>query len=127
MVRLLMAAGADARKGIFPHRDATTAFALARDRGYADIVAAIEEEEQHRREAMSCPNATVSPVQDQINRAIRERRQRRSDPAAGGGRIADPRLRPRRRDAAARRRGGAATRRWWRGCWASGPTRASRI
>jgi len=71
MVRLLMAAGADARKGIFPHRDATTAFALARDRGYGDIVAAIEEEEQHRREAMSCPNATVSPVQDQINRAIR--------------------------------------------------------
>jgi ankyrin repeat protein len=71
MVRLLMAAGADARKGIFPHRDATTAFALARDRGYSDIVAAIEEEEQHRREAMSCPNVTVSPVQDQINRAIR--------------------------------------------------------
>jgi len=71
MVRLLMAAGADARKGIFPHRDATTAFALARDRGYGDIVAVIEEEEQHRREAMSCPNATVSPVQDQINRAIR--------------------------------------------------------
>ena len=71
MVRLLMAAGADARKGIFPHRDATTALALARDRGYRDIVAAIEEEEQHRREAMSCPNATVSPVQDQIARAIR--------------------------------------------------------
>src|ERR1022692_4377122 len=71
IVRLLMAAGADARKGIFPHRDATTAFALARDRGYHDIAAAIEEEEQHRREAMSCPNATVSPVQEQINRAIR--------------------------------------------------------
>ena len=71
MVRLLMATGADARKGIFPHRDATTAFALAQDRGYRDIVAAIEEEEQHRREAMSCPNAAVSPVQDQINRAIR--------------------------------------------------------
>ena len=72
MVRLLMSAGADARKGIFPHRDATTAFALAQDRGYADIAAAIEQEEQHRREANSCPNATVSPVQDQINRAIRE-------------------------------------------------------
>jgi len=71
MVRLLMQAGADARKGIFPHRDATTSFALARDRGYQDIVAIIEEEEQHRREAMSCPNATVSPVQEQINRAIR--------------------------------------------------------
>jgi ankyrin repeat protein len=74
MVRLLMAAGAEARKGIFPHRDATTAFALARDRGYAEIVAAIEEEEQHRREGMSCPNATVSPVQEQINRAIRDGR-----------------------------------------------------
>ncbi len=72
MVRLLMAGGADARKGIFPHRDATTAFALARDRGYGEIVAAIEEEEQHRREAASCPNVTVSPVQEQINRAIRE-------------------------------------------------------
>lgn len=72
MVRLLMQAGADARQGIFPHRDATTAFALARDRGYQDIVAVIEEEEQHRRQAMSCPNATVSPVQEQINQAIRE-------------------------------------------------------
>ncbi|MGA2740703.1 MAG: ankyrin repeat domain-containing protein [Bryobacteraceae bacterium] len=71
MVRLLMAAGADARKGIFPHRDATTAFALARDRDYAEIVVAIEEEEQHRREAASCPNVTVSPMQDRINRAIR--------------------------------------------------------
>jgi ankyrin repeat protein len=72
MVRLLMQAGADARKGIFPHRDATTAYALARDRDYQDIVAVIEEEEQRRREAMSCPNVTVSPVQEQINHAIRE-------------------------------------------------------
>jgi ankyrin repeat protein len=71
MVRLLMRAGADARKGIWPHRDATTALALARDRGYAEIVAAIEEEEQRRREQTSCPNATVSPVQDRINEAIR--------------------------------------------------------
>ena len=71
MVRLLMQAGADARKGIYPHRDATTAFALARDREYPDIVAVIEEEEQQRRESMSCPNATVSPVQEQINDAIR--------------------------------------------------------
>src|ERR1019366_9449735 len=46
MVRLLMAAGADARKGIFPHRDATTAFALARDRGYHDIAAAEERNEE---------------------------------------------------------------------------------
>ncbi len=70
IVRLLMEAGADARKGIFPHRDATSAFALARDREYHEIVAIIEEEERLRREEMSCPNATVSPVQDQINNAI---------------------------------------------------------
>jgi ankyrin repeat protein len=72
MVRLLMQAGADARKGIYPHRDATTAFALARDRDYQDIVAVIEDEEQRRREQMSCPNSTVSPAQDQINDAIRQ-------------------------------------------------------
>jgi len=71
MVRLLMAAGADARKGIFPHRDATTAYALAHDRGFADVTAAIEEEEQLRRETMSCPNVTVSPLQERINHAIR--------------------------------------------------------
>jgi ankyrin repeat protein len=70
MVRLLMEAGADARKGIWPHRDATTALALARDREFSEIVAIIEEEERLRREEMSCPNATVSPVQDQISAAI---------------------------------------------------------
>jgi ankyrin repeat protein len=70
MVRLLMEVGADARKGIFPHRDATSALAIARDRQYSDIVAVIEEEERQRREEMSCPNATVSPVQDQIGSAI---------------------------------------------------------
>lgn len=72
MVRLLMEAGADARKGIFPHRDATSAFALAQDREYTDIVAIIEDEERHRREEMSCSNATVSAAQDQISLAIHE-------------------------------------------------------
>jgi ankyrin repeat protein len=72
MVRLLMQAGADARKGIFPHRDATTAIAFARDRELPDIVAIIEEEEQKRRQSLSCPNASVSPVQERINAHIRE-------------------------------------------------------
>jgi ankyrin repeat protein len=72
MVRLLMEAGANARKGIYPHRDATTAWALAREREFADIVVIIEEEERQRREEMSCSNATVSPVQDQISAAIHE-------------------------------------------------------
>jgi ankyrin repeat protein len=70
MVKLLMEAGADARKGIWPNRDATSALTLARDREYSDIVAIIEEEERLRREEMSCPNATVSPVQDQVSAAI---------------------------------------------------------
>jgi hypothetical protein len=70
MVRLLMTAGADARKGIWPHRDATSALAIARDREYREVVAAIEEGEDRRRKEMSCPNATISPVQHQINDAI---------------------------------------------------------
>jgi ankyrin repeat protein len=70
MVRLLMEAGADARKGIWPHRDATSALDIARDREYHDVAAVIEEEERLRREEMSCPNATISPIQDQINAAI---------------------------------------------------------
>lgn len=70
MVKLLMEAGADARRGVFPHRDATSALVLARDREFPEIVAIIEEEERLRREEMSCPNATVSPVQDQISATI---------------------------------------------------------
>jgi len=70
MVKLLMEAGADARKGIYPHRDATSALAIAIDREYGDIVAIIQEEERLRRAELSCPNATISPVQDQINQAI---------------------------------------------------------
>jgi len=70
MVRLLMQAGADARKGIWPHRDATSALTIARDRDYREVVAVIEEEEHRRREEMSCPNSTISPLQDQISVAI---------------------------------------------------------
>jgi ankyrin repeat protein len=72
MVKLLMEAGADAHKGIFPHRDATSALAMARDRGYEEVVAVIEEEERLRRAEMSCPNASISPVQDEINHSIRK-------------------------------------------------------
>lgn len=72
VVRLLMQAGADAHKGIFPHRDATTAIALARDREYSDIVAIIEEEEQWRRQSMSCPVGPVPPDFERIGAHIRE-------------------------------------------------------
>jgi len=71
MVRLLMEAGSDARKGIWPHRDATSALALAHERESNEISAIIEEEEERRgRELASCPNATISSVQDQIGAAI---------------------------------------------------------
>lgn len=70
MVRLLMQSGADARQGIWPHRDATTALALARDREYRDVVAILEEEEEQRRKSVSCPNSTISPRQDQVTAAI---------------------------------------------------------
>jgi hypothetical protein len=49
MVRLLMQRGAVARKGGWPHRAATTALIIARDRGYDEIVTIIEEEEKRRK------------------------------------------------------------------------------
>lgn len=49
MVRLLMQHGASAREGIHPHRPATTAWVLAEDRGYDEIVAVIEDEERHQK------------------------------------------------------------------------------
>ncbi len=70
MTRLLMESGADARLGIWPHRDATTAHIIACDRGYDDVLLAIEESERSRRRAASVPNAPIDLRSDQINRAI---------------------------------------------------------
>lgn len=71
MARLLMEAGADARKGVWPHRDATSAWTIARDRGFDDVAAVIEDEERARiAQQASCPNATISPAQEQIRAAI---------------------------------------------------------
>jgi ankyrin repeat protein len=70
MTRVLMELGADARQGIWPHRDATTAYTIARERGYDDVLAVIEQGEQARRRAASSPGATIDSKTDQINRAI---------------------------------------------------------
>jgi ankyrin repeat protein len=68
MVRILMAHGANARDGVYPYRDATTAHAIALQRGCDDIVRVIEEEEQKQRDAKSgMPNA---PAADDLFRAI---------------------------------------------------------
>lgn len=70
MVRLLMQHGADARRGIHPHREATTALTIAAERGYDEIVAIIQEEEQRRRQAMSASDVTVTRSQDELSQAI---------------------------------------------------------
>lgn len=49
IVRLLMQHGADARKGIYPHRDATSPLTIATERGYAGIVAIIRDQERRSR------------------------------------------------------------------------------
>jgi ankyrin repeat protein len=72
MVRLLMEHGADARRGIYPHRDATGPLTIATERGYADIVALIDEQEQRRRETKTGSNAPVTAAQDELNEAIGE-------------------------------------------------------
>jgi ankyrin repeat protein len=60
ITRLLMRKGANARAGIHPHRDATSAWRLARERGYDDIVAIIEEEEN--RKSKPAHELTIAPA-----------------------------------------------------------------
>jgi ankyrin repeat protein len=68
MVHILMSHGADARDGIYPYRDATTAYAIAAQRGYNEIVDIIEQEEQKQRDATS--GMTNAPAADDLFRAI---------------------------------------------------------
>ena len=49
MVRILMEHGADARQGVYPFREATTAHALAQQSRDSEIVGIIEREEDRRR------------------------------------------------------------------------------
>jgi Ankyrin repeat len=53
IVRVLMDHGANARAGMYPHRDATSPLTIATERGCDEIVAIISEEEQRRRAAQS--------------------------------------------------------------------------
>lgn len=76
MTRLLMQFGADARVGIWPHRDATSAYAIAFDRGYSEIVAVIEREEDLRRRTFSHGEATDTPAMEGLQQAILHGRTR---------------------------------------------------
>jgi ankyrin repeat protein len=49
LVRVLMAHGANARVGIYPHREATSPLTVATERGYDEIVAIIRDEETRRQ------------------------------------------------------------------------------
>ncbi len=60
-VRVLMQHGANARAGIYPHRDATSALTIATERGYDEIVAIIREEE-HRQTADDLPAGLVEAI-----------------------------------------------------------------
>ena len=65
MVRLLMRGGANARKGIYPHRAATTALTIATERGYDEIVAIITNEERLRDERQRPPDAPGQAAQSE--------------------------------------------------------------
>ena len=68
LVRVLMQHGASARSGVYPHRDATSPWTIAVERGYDEIVAIISEEEQRAREAKS--GVTGAPAPDELFHAI---------------------------------------------------------
>jgi ankyrin repeat protein len=72
IVRLLMKNGADARAGIHPHRDATSAWTLAHERGYHELVAIIEEEEDRREAPEKDPEmaAQSASVDDSARNAV---------------------------------------------------------
>ena len=64
MTRLLMRHGADARKGVYPHRKATCALTLAIEHEYDDIVAIIREEEARRPIVSTSADVATQPSAD---------------------------------------------------------------
>jgi ankyrin repeat protein len=67
IVRLLMANGANARDGVYPHREATTAHALAVARGDDETVRIIEEEEKQRPGGTTGRGPDPSPLHQAAN------------------------------------------------------------
>lgn len=57
-VRLLLQAGADPRQGIHPHREATSPFTLAEERGYDEIVAILRAAEATAKDRSRNPGDT---------------------------------------------------------------------
>lgn len=61
LTELLLEAGADPHRGIYPHRDATSPRTLARERGYDELVAAMDAAEERRR-AAAAPAGPTEPA-----------------------------------------------------------------
>jgi ankyrin repeat protein len=74
LTRILMQLGADARTGIWPHRDATSAYAIAVDREYSEIVATIEREEDTRHARLNHEETATRAAVDVLLQAIAEGR-----------------------------------------------------
>jgi ankyrin repeat protein len=72
ILRLLLENGANARSGIYPHRESTTALCMAEDRGHEHLVRIILEAELERKRALSCPNVGISPAQEELAALIRD-------------------------------------------------------
>jgi ankyrin repeat protein len=70
MTIALMNLGADARVGLWPYRDATAAYTIAKERAYDEIAAIIHDAEERRRRELSSPGATISSKTDNIQKAI---------------------------------------------------------
>ncbi len=75
IVRVLMRYGADARKGIYPYRAATSPITIATERGYTEIVEIIREAETRRRvsaseSAVTSEPADTSPQRDEPERPV---------------------------------------------------------
>ena len=73
MVRVLMAHGANARVGMYPHRDATSPLTMATERGDDEIVAIIRDAEQRRQEAKSGTDAPTDELFEAIQSGNDER------------------------------------------------------
>jgi ankyrin repeat protein len=71
MVQILIEHGADARKGVYPHRSATSALAIARERGYHEIVAAIVQEDRRRRSSASADEFSELMVRGDTEQAMK--------------------------------------------------------
>jgi ankyrin repeat protein len=74
LTRILMQLGANARAGIWPHREASSAYAIAVDREYSEIVATIEREEDNRRARLSRGVKSTATAVDALWQAIAEGR-----------------------------------------------------